>query len=200
MSRWIKALAGGVFLSLLFQMCGFAGDCRAIQGQVLRVHILANSDSDEDQSLKLKVRDAVITAGAGILDGAADGESAQKQVREALPFLQQAAQQCVYDNGYTYEVQAQLTNMYFTTRTYDSGTFPAGYYDAVRFTIGEGRGKNWWCVMYPPLCVSAAMDKDSLSDVLTDTQTDVVENGQRYQVRFKVVEWVESFLSLFRDK
>lgn len=200
MSRWIKALAGGVFLSLLFQMCGFAGDCRAIQGQVLRVHILANSDSDEDQSLKLKVRDAVITAGAGILDGAADGESAQKQVREALPFLQQAAQQCVYDNGYTYEVQAQLTNMYFTTRTYDSGTFPAGYYDAVRFTIGEGQGKNWWCVMYPPLCVSAAMDKDSLSDVLTDTQTDVVENGQRYQVRFKVVEWVESFLSLFRDK
>lgn len=200
MTRWIKALSGGLVLTLLLQFCGFSSDCAAIRDTVLRVHILANSDSDSDQQLKLKVRDAVVEAGAGLLDGVTDAETARGVLESALPTLRQAAQRCVYDNGYTYPVKAEVVNMYFTTRTYDSGTFPAGYYDAVRFTIGEGAGKNWWCVMYPPLCVSAATDKSTLSDVLDPDETAIVQNGGQYQVRFKVVEWVEAVLAFFKGK
>ena len=198
MSRWIKALAGGLLLSLLFQLCGFAENCEVIRSQVVRVHILAHSDSEEDQALKLKVRDAVTAAGADVLDGTETVEEARNKLEAALPSLCAVAQQCVYDNGYGYAVQGELTNMYFTTRTYDSGTFPAGYYDAVRFTIGEGKGHNWWCVMYPSLCVSAAADTDSLEDTFTDKQTDMIENSGQYVVSFKVVEWLERLFSYFR--
>ncbi|MBR2338998.1 MAG: stage II sporulation protein R [Clostridia bacterium] len=198
MSRWLKAITGGLLLTLLFQFCGFAGNCDAIRTGVVRVHILAHSDSAEDQALKLKVRDAVTAAGADVLDGTEDVTAARQKLGAALPALCAAAQQCVYENGYPYEVRGELTNMYFTTRTYDSGTFPAGYYDAVRFTIGAGEGRNWWCVMYPPLCVSAAADPDTLSDTFTDAQTDMIENSGRYEVRFKLVEWWERLLSYFR--
>lgn len=198
MSRWIKALAGGLLLTVLFHFYGFAADCAAIREDVVRVHILANSDSEADQALKLKVRDAVVAVGAGLLDGVADTAGARAAIGAALPQLQAVAQQCVYDEGYSYPVTAHLTTMYFTTRVYEAGTFPAGYYDAVRFTIGEGNGQNWWCVMFPPLCVAAATDKSTLSDVFTDSQTQAVQNGRQYQVRFKVVEWVEEFLTLFR--
>ena len=195
MSRWIKALAGGLLLTLLFQFCGFTASCEGIRQTVVRVHILAHSDGEADQALKLKVRDAVTKAGAHLLIGTETAAEARKKIETALPDLQEAAQQCVYEQGYTYPVTAALTNMYFTTRTYESGTLPAGYYDAVRITIGEGQGRNWWCVLYPPLCVGAATD---LSETLSENQTDIVQNAPRYHVRFKVVEWWESFCNLFR--
>ena len=194
MHKWIKALTGGLVLSLAVSFFGFVGTCSDIRDSVLRVHILANSDSEEDQQLKLQVRDAVVQAGADLLDGTEDQATARRLVEETLPTLCEAAQRCVWDHGYDYTVHAQLTDMYFTTRTYDSGTFPAGVYEAVRFTIGEGKGKNWWCVMYPPLCVSAATEID---EAFTDTQSDILQNGNRYRVRFKVVEWVERLLSMF---
>ncbi len=194
MSRWCKALAGGLLLTMVVQFFAFSAVCEDIRGDVLRVHILANSDSEKDQALKLKVRDAVLAAGEGVLDGIESRDEAKERLQQALPTLQAAAQQCVYDNGFCDTVTVQTVNMYFTTRTYESGTYPAGYYDAVRFTIGEGKGKNWWCVLYPPMCLSAAMDMSSLSA----TQTSVIQQGERYQVRFKVIEWMEELKALFK--
>lgn len=196
--KWMKALSGGLVLTMVFQFCGFAADCAVIRDQVLRVHILAHSDSEQDQQLKLLVRDAVVEAGVGLLDGVSDPETARQILEQALPSLKAVAQRCVYDNGYTYPVEGEVVNMYFTTRSYEEGTFPAGYYEAVRFTIGDGEGKNWWCVLYPPLCVSAATDKDTLSQVLDEDQTALVEQGQPYEIRFKVVEWVEGLLAWLR--
>ena len=200
MSRWIKALAIGLLLTLMVELCVFSQDCSSIRSSVVRVHILANSDSEEDQALKLLVRDAVVEAGAGLLDGVSDPQTARQRLQKALPTLCEVAQQCVYEQGYAYTVNGEVTNMYFTTRTYENGTFPAGLYDAVRFTIGEGQGKNWWCVMYPPLCVSAACDSDTLDELLTDSQTDMVQHGSRYRVRFKVVEWIEGIAAKIRIK
>lgn len=200
MKRWIKALCGAVIICMVLSLCGFAGTCATVRDSVVRVHILANSDSDADQALKLKVRDAVIEAGAGLLDGVTDREQAEDRLQQALPQLIQTAQRCVYDEGFSYPVTAELTTMYFGTRTYDSGTFPAGRYRAVRFSIGEAKGKNWWCVMYPPLCVSAATDKTSLADVAGNDADTIVSDAPRYAVRFKVVEWVETILELFSKK
>lgn len=198
MKRWIKALSGAVIICMVLSLCGFAGTCATVRDSVVRVHILANSDSAADQALKLKVRDAVVEAGAGVLDGVTDREQAEERLQEALPTLIQTAQQCVYDEGFSYLVTAELTTMYFGTRIYDNGTFPAGRYRAVRFSIGEAKGQNWWCVMYPPLCVSAATDKASLADVVDKQANTIVSEAPRYAIRFKVVEWLESLLEWIR--
>ncbi len=198
MKRWIKVICGVVLVCMTVSLCGFAGNCATVRDSVVRLHILANSDSKEDQTLKLKVRDAVIAAGAGLLDGVTDREQAEDRLQEVLPQLIETAQQCVYDEGYSYPVTAELTTMYFTTRTYESGTFPAGRYRAVRFSIGDAKGKNWWCVMYPPLCVSAVTDKASLSDVMNKGACTIVSEAPRYVVRFKVVEWFETLLEWIR--
>ena len=187
--RWLRVLAGCTAVCALMMVCRFESRCAGIRESVVRLHVLANSDSVADQALKLKVRDAVTQAGAGLLDGVTSRTQAVTCLAQALPLLQQTAQQCVRENGYTYPVSICLGNEYFSTRTYECGTFPAGYYKTVRINIGEGNGKNWWCVMYPPLCVPAATDSATLSDVLTDEQCRVVEQAPRYAVRFKLVEW-----------
>lgn len=195
--RWIRAISGGLLLCLMLSVCGVYGECQGIRDSVVRLHILANSDSAADQALKLQVRDAVLEAAAGWLDGAADAGEALMLAQQQLPRLQAAAQQTVRDAGYSYPVKAQLCRMYFTTRQYDTVTLPAGVYDAVRFTIGAGEGHNWWCVVFPPMCVGTSVKESTLTDVLDSSQQSLVTGGSRYAVRFKVVEWVEWLLSRF---
>ncbi|MCI8554147.1 MAG: stage II sporulation protein R [Clostridiales bacterium] len=196
MNRLIKAVSAAVVLSLLLSICGFAGECARIREQVLRLHVLAHSDSEEDQQLKLKVRDAVIGAAQGLFDGAANEGEALALAREQLSTLEEAARECVRAEGYSYEVTVSLCHMYFTTRHYEGAdsssiTLPAGMYDALRITIGEGKGKNWWCMVFPPLCVSAAEQSAALDDVLDPVQQDIVTQPQKYEVRFKAVELFE---------
>ena len=192
MRKWGKALALGLVLTLILSLCGFtwgfAKDCEEIRRKVVRLHVLANSDTEEDQALKLKVRDTVTQTAAGLFDMAGDAGEALEVAKEQLPVILAAAQQRVYDEGYDYPVNAELTRMYFTTRTYDAGTLPAGMYDAVRITIGEGTGKNWWCVVFPPICVPAAAEHKELTDVLDEEQVDIVTRPQKYEVKFKIVE------------
>ncbi len=196
--RFWRAGVGGLCLCMLLSLCGFAGECAAVREQVVRLHILANSDSKEDQALKLKVRDAVLEAAAGWLDGATSPAEALALIEQKLPALETVAQQTVWAAGYDYPVRARQTTMYFPTRQYETVTMPAGIYEAVRFTIGSGEGKNWWCVVYPPLCAGAAMTHYPLADVLDAEQVDVVTGGERYVVRFKVVEWLAQLSELFR--
>jgi len=198
MSKWIRAVALALGISLVASVCRFGEECADIRNEVLRLHVLANSDSEEDQALKLKVRDAVVEHAAGLFDGLSTRQQAETAVQSALGELEQVAQTCVEDAGYSYPVKVELTDMYFTTRTYDTVTLPAGEYDAVRVSIGEAKGQNWWCVVFPPLCVSAATDAAEVNDVLTKPQQDIVQNKHRYTVRFKLVEWWESLISWFR--
>ncbi len=194
MKRWLRVLTGFVAICGVMMVCAFEHRCAGIRESVVRLHVLANSDSVADQTLKLKVRDTVTQAGAGLLDGVTNRTQALTCLQQALPSLQQAAQQCVWDNGYSYPVSVGLSEEYFSTRTYETGTFPAGRYQTVRINIGEAEGKNWWCVMYPPLCVPAATEHTVLSDVLTHEQCQVVEQAPRYAVRFKVVEWFNALV------
>jgi len=195
--RWTRAVCGGLTLCLLLSLCGLYGACDGVRERVVRLHVLANSDSEEDQALKLKVRDAVVQTAAGWMDTAADTEEALALAREELPRLQQAAERVVTEAGYTYPVQVELCETYFTTRQYDTVTLPAGWYQAVRVSIGEAKGQNWWCVVYPPMCASAATGRDVLADVLTGGQQQLVQE-RRYVVKFKVVEWFETVLNWFR--
>ena len=191
MKRWTKALAGGLVLCLLLQVLGFAGSSAGIRERVVRLHVLAHDDSDAEQALKLKVRDAVSEAAATLVGDVTDRGEVLARLRDGLTKIEAAGQACVYAEGYEHMVRAELTEMYFTTREYDVGTYPAGVYDALRVTIGDGAGRNWWCVLYPPLCVSVAMKAPTAENVLTKSQRKVVSTP-RYAVRFKIVEWWES--------
>lgn len=170
--------------------------CEDISGKVLRLHVLANSDSEEDQALKLQVRDAVLEASADSFRTAQSKADAMEKVAAQKESLQAVAQKTVWENGYDYPVTVELTETYFNTRTYGEITMPAGYYDAFQVKIGAAEGKNWWCVLFPAICVPAAIGSQ-LDDVLSDEELEVVE-GDGYEIRFKVVEWYEMMAGWFR--
>jgi len=176
----------------------FPGTCSQIRERVLRLHVLANSDSEEDQQLKLKVRDTVVETAAGLFDTVTDKTGRLRRQSRCCGRSLAAAQQRVYDEGYDYVVEAELCHMYFTTREYETVTLPAGMYDALRITIGEGAGRNWWCVVFPPMCVSAATESAELADVLDEEQVEIVTEPQQYEVRFKVVEIFEGIAHQLR--
>ena len=185
-----RALLAAVFLAILFSFTGFAVRCEDVSQEVLRLHVLANSDSEEDQELKLQVRDRILQEGAGLLDGVKTLEEAEQVVTEALPRLTQAAQDEIFSRGYDYPVSLTLADVSFTTRQYEEITLPAGVYRALQVRIGSGEGHNWWCVMFPSLCLPAAEEPAKLEDVLTPEELEIVEGGS-YEVRFQVLEWVE---------
>ena len=127
----------------------------ALQEKMIRLHVIANSDSASDQAMKLRARDAVLSRAEDILRQAADRPDAQARLRTALPELEQAAFDAC---GGSYPVRAELTMTEFPLKEYDGFALPAGEYLALRVIIGEGAGRNWWCVVYPPLCTAAASD------------------------------------------
>lgn len=196
--RWLRAIAAAMMVCLTLSVCRLHGTCEGVRERVVRLHVLANSDSGEDQALKLKVRDAILAASADWQDTAHTADEALALAQERLPTLQAVAQEVVAAEGYAYPVQVEVCRAYFTTRQYETVTLPAGTYDAVRVIIGEGKGQNWWCVMYPPLCVGAAADRQQATSLWSDSQRDLVDGGDRYVAKFKVVEWVQRVLSWFR--
>ena len=153
----------------------FARGCGQLYDGVLRLHILANSDSEEDQALKLKVRDRVLQSARelGLGDGCADIDSLQAQVQRMLPELLNAAQEELARNGSDDAVTAM----------------PAGEYRAVRFVIGEGKGHNWWCVLFPQMCLPVAFE-EGLGDLgFTTQELRVLTARPQYELRFALLEW-----------
>lgn len=182
------SLVVGLCFSLIFSAARFEDKCNSIRENVVRLHILANSDSNEDQQLKYRIRDAVISYSSEIFDGTLNKSQAMIKAAQNIPFLKGIAEQTVKQSGYNYKIDVKLDKTYFNTRTYTNATFPAGFYDSLIITVGEGKGKNWWCVMFPPLCISAAGENVSVDDVLDEEQTEIVQNPKRYKCRFWIVE------------
>lgn len=189
------AVIFGMLLALFVCFSGLASESESISDQVLRLHILANSDSEEDQALKLKVRDTILQEyDFGKADNLSEAEAF---VTDHLDEITNTAQQVVYQEGYDYPVHAELVNMFFDTREYEDFTMPAGRYDALRITIGTAQGHNWWCVLYPPLCVPAAEPEQELKDTLTEQQCELVEDSPKYDVRFAVLDIWENLKDIF---
>ena len=159
--------------------------------RVVRLHVLANSDSEEDQTLKLKVRDAVLERAAEALRGAENREDACQRLAAILPELESTADNVIASAGYDYGVRAELAETPFPSREYDGFSLPAGKYLALRILIGEAAGKNWWCVVFPPLCTAAASDipATALDGGLTEREVALItEADNGYVLKFKSVE------------
>lgn len=179
--------AGAVLSVLLGSFRGFARECDEIPRSVLRLHIPANSDSEQDQQIKIMLRDHVLEEYGELLADSGSVDEAERRVRGLLPEIEKSCCDFLAQQGVDYGASAELTEMYFTTREYGSVTLPAGDYTALRITLGSGEGHNWWCVMFPPLCIplaSAPLPEDELPE-------DFV-NGGRIEVRFAVFEFFKS--------
>ncbi len=199
----IKALFLGFLFSVTCSILGLSSDCESISEKILRLHIIANSDSKEDQELKLKIRDKILSEYGEQLSIKNNIEEAQREIVRNIDKIKLTAQNEVCKNGFDYKINTEVINMYFGPRQYSNITLPSGFYDALRITIGEGKGKNWWCVMFPPICLAATEEKSDLQDILTPSEMDLVTNNQEYSFKLKMVDiiiQVGNFLSLLCEK
>lgn len=190
----------GIVTAVIFSICSFAKTSEEIRSDVLRLHVIANSDSSVDQNLKLRLRDYILEEGEDIFDGSVNVENAVEKIEPKLSELEKSAETFVKNAGFDYDVKITLSNEYFTTRTYESVTLPAGKYLALRVVIGSGEGHNWWCVMFPPMCVPAADKKDEIENVFTDKEIKLVESKPKYEPRFKVVEIYEQIRETISER
>ena len=196
MRLFTKSLCVALILTMLFSVLPFEASCQEIRKDVFRLHILANSDTDKDQNLKLKVRDAVLEYTEKLYKNSNTKEEAEILTSKNLQNIANVAKQVIVDNGYNYNVTCQIEDVYFNTRTYENVTMPSGTYRALQIKIGEAKGKNWWCVMYPSLCVGASTDYKALDDKLNDKEYDTLVN-EKTQYKFKIVEIYERIVSFF---
>lgn len=202
MKRWEWSLLTAFLLSLwLGCFSAFAKECDTIRQDTLRLHILANSDSQEDQTLKLKVRDRILEETAGLFSGADSREEAIQAARKAMPHILETAQDVIREEGFTYSVSGTVEKVYFNTRQYDNAILPAGVYDAVQIRIGEADGKNWWCVLFPPLCVSAAVPEEQEEpEPAQDVLEEIEEISVEFVPKFAAVEWIEGIAEQLRNR
>ncbi|MDR0738795.1 MAG: stage II sporulation protein R [Oscillospiraceae bacterium] len=188
-----SAIFSFVFLFLL-SFTGFAGKCKSINEKIFRFHILANSDEQRDQALKIKVRDRVLVDFGEEICECKNKEDAREKTKKLLNKIEDSANDEVKKQGYNYKVTASTENTYFDTRVYDQVSLPAGNYEALKILIGKGEGKNWWCVMFPNMCLPAAQSKHNnersqkIDDVLSKSETEIVKNKSKYEIRFKMFE------------
>lgn len=193
MTRWKKwelALLLGLCAAMLWGAWSMQRQ-DALAQKMIRLHVIANSDSEADQALKLEVRDKVLDFTTTVLQRSADMEDAQARLREELTRIETIAQREIAAQGYDYPVTAQLASAEFPLKEYDGFSLPAGEYMALRLVIGEGEGRNWWCVVYPPLCTAAAADmpQTAIHAGLTDDDVSLItEEDTGYVLKFRSVE------------
>ena len=201
--RWETALLLILAVVLLWGMWSVSRQ-QALSDKVVRLHILANSDTESDQTLKLQVRDAVLEEAEQLLQSCGDREEAQRVLNRALPEIQTLAENEIAARGYDYAVTAELTDTAFPTREYGDFTLPAGRYLALRIVIGAGEGHNWWCVVFPPLCAESLTDVAETAMSAGFSEDDVklmTEEENGYVLKFKSIElWQNLKAYLSRER
>ncbi|MBQ9298192.1 MAG: stage II sporulation protein R [Clostridia bacterium] len=168
-----------------------------ISNNLFRLHVIANSNSDADQNLKYIVRDKVLEYVNSYYKSTTKEELVNNLNLDAI---RKIAQETIYDNGYSYNVSVELGNFKFPTKTYGDISLPAGFYDALRIKIGNAEGKNWWCVMFPPLCfvdVSSGIVPDSSKEILQKNLDSeefelISESSSEVKFKFKIVELLQN--------
>ena len=165
----------------------------ALAGRVLRLHVVANSDSEGDQARKLLVRDAVLARASQLLKGVDDRQEAEAILAPHLDELAQAGAEALARTGSHDQVSAALTGQWFPTKEYDGFALPAGQYRALQVTIGAGEGRNWWCVVFPPLCLASVAEESvetAAEGVLSEDQVALITGRDGgYVLRFRLIEW-----------
>ena len=191
LKRWELALMAGVLFTLTVS-CWLGQEQQELADRVIRFHVIANSDSPEDQELKLAVRDSVLAATQAFYPEGATLEEARSALEGHLAVLAAAGRETVEAWGCDYPVTASLEETWFPTRQYQGAALPAGDYLALRVLIGAAAGHNWWCVVFPSLCLPAVSETTQPAAALTqENYALITEEGAGYTFRFHLVEWWE---------
>lgn len=203
MKKLLKMAVLGMILGMIF--IGVTEESKgkkaqeAIASNILRLHILANSDNEEDQNLKLAVRDKVVTMLRKEMKGAKNVKEAKAVVQSRISEIEKIAEAEMHGLGYDYSAKASLDTSYFPIKKYGDLTFPAGEYEALKVNIGKAEGKNWWCVMYPSLCfvdstyqIVPKESKEEIKKSLTEEEYEVLLGGGKEDVKFgfKIMDWL----------
>lgn len=178
-----------------------------LYSSVIRLHVLANSDSTEDQQLKLSVRDEVLNTVSDILRNAESKSEAEEVLKQNIELIKQSAEKVIVSSGYSYSVSVTLTEEQYPTRTYENVTLPAGEYTSLRILIGEAEGQNWWCVLFPKLCITAETEVGGAA-VIDETEEELVRagltpdqirlitgNSPDVKIKFRILEYFGVYLS-----
>jgi len=199
--RSIAVIIAVAFVFLVFKVNSYTEDVnKGLSDSLIRLHVVANSDSPEDQELKRVVRDRILEYIREETENSASIEQTKTVVSEKIPEITRIAKETVRDKGYDYDVETALGMYPFPTKAYGDIVLPAGNYQALKVVIGDGRGSNWWCVLFPPLCFVDVthgtvpdMVKDDLREVLTDEEYSIIASAEDgndipIKIKFKIVE------------
>ncbi len=204
--KLLSAFVIALVLYIAFSATYFASASDAVRNDVVRLHILANSDSDVDQAVKLLVRDALLKENTSLLSEGVTANNASEYFEASKEVLCETANSVLKENGFDYKADVVLCKEYYTTHEYGSLTFPAGIYTSVKVKLGEANGHNWWCVMFPPLCVPAA-DGDvgqnksiDMEDYITENGEKIITSGRKYKAKFLILELYEKLCEELSEK
>ena len=216
MVKMIKLIKKPIFITitafvffLIFSAYSYASSISSdLSKSVFRLHVIANSDSDEDQSLKLQVRDKLLDYMNSITANVSSKDDAIKIAQDHQKDFQIIAEQTILDKGYSYPVTVEIGNYEFPTKHYGDITLPSGYYDALRVKIGDACGHNWWCVMFPPLCfvdvtsgIVPESSKDQLKENMSSEDYSIISNDNSLtEFKFKIVELFKNFNTRLANK
>lgn len=195
MKKFNIALCLALVFTITMSFARFDALCQNVRDNVFRLHIRANSDSEDDQELKLKVRDAILNAEGECFKECVNLDEAINYAQNNIEEFKKIAEEVIKSNGYDYSVQISVGESYFENREYDDFTLPAGVYQSLNIIIGKGAGKNWWCVMFPSVCLGASSD---LEAALNEDSTNIVREKDKYVIKFKSVEIYEDLKNYFK--
>ena len=200
MRKALRRIGVCLLAAALIWFGGLLRDKQTLREELIRLHVVGASDSAEDQAIKLRLKDAVVESLREDVGKLADVEEARTYLQTHLPKIESFANNFLREIGCEDTVRVSLGQEEFSARVYDTFTLPAGVYDALRITIGEGEGKNWWCVVFPGLCLPATSDgfeEAAACAGFSDTLTAALEGDEGYEVRFfllDVLGRMENFL------
>ena len=191
-------------VSMLFALCItlctglFAkAEQQRLSGELIRLHVIANSDSESDQSAKLNVRDSTLKTLTPLLEGISSVEEAESVISEVMPQLCLRARQSLLHDGKFYPVKAQICVEQYPTRKYKGFSLPAGDYVSLQIILGEGVGRNWWCVVFPPLCMTSVEDEDAFSGLTSESSKLIASDSGEYKVKFRIIELYDQLRRAF---
>ena len=197
----MPGIAASLIFIILFNVSAYAYQCDRIRTKTIRLHIIAESDNEEDQHIKLEIRDAILKTTPEIFDGTVNTENAHILINKKTELITETANNILKKHNKSYTAKTELITEYFDTRIYDNNIImPAGKYLALKVTIGKGKGANWWCIMFPPLCIPVVESIINDENIYNDDEIKVIKNNSDYEIRLKLIEYIEKIKNKVDNK
>ncbi len=201
--KQIRIIEGALLIALCITLCmglWARAQQQKLSGELVRLHVIAASDSDADQALKLRIRDRALMHLTPLLDRAQSVDDARAVIESELPHLEKLANDEIAAAGFDYSAAAALSPERYPTREYMGFALPAGSYLSLRITLGGGEGQNWWCVVFPPLCMTAVEERESIATLSENSKKLIFAEEEEYILKFRLIEFFESISPEHLDK